>query len=491
MDSLRPGDPRQVGNYVLIGRLGAGGMGEVFFGRSRAGRPVAVKLIHSVLADDAKFRRRFRLEVEAGRKVSGFHTALVVDADPDAERPWVATAYVAGPSLEQVLREDHALPVDSVRVLGAGVSEALGAIHAAGLIHRDLKPSNILLAEDGPRVIDFGIAREASESTGRAGTAGFLAPEVVLGQPLTPACDVFALGVVLAVAAGIRPFGEGPPEVLSYRIVHEEPDLSGLAVQLRDVVAACLAKQPSERPTPAAILELLADRDPQAQWLPSPLQSLITSYAPQREPTAGAATDPTGAARPLEEAGEGSRALSQLERSGQAELNVADRDAEFPSSARLYRPKIFLCYRRQDTQGFARGLYQSLVGEYGHEQVFRDIDSTPAGVRFSTWIESRVSQCNVMIVLIGDAWSSAKDSTGKRRLDSPRDWVRQEIEVALRCDVPIIPVRIQGALMPSEDELPPSIVDLASYQSAEVTDSRWDFDVGLLIRAVDNLIASD
>src|SRR6201987_3464449 len=240
MDSLRRGDPRRVGQYVLIGRLGAGGMAEVFFGRSPAGRPGAGKLVYLAFANDDGFRRRFRLEVEAGRQVGGFHAAQVVDADPDAERPWMVTAFIAGPSLEQVLGEYQALPLDSVRVLGAGVAEALGAIHAAGLIHRDLKPSNILLAEDGPHVIDFGIARaiDASGVTARSGTAGFMAPDVLLGRPLTSACDVFALGVVLAFATGIRPFGAGPAEAISYRVAHEEPDLSGLDPQLRDVRAA-------------------------------------------------------------------------------------------------------------------------------------------------------------------------------------------------------------------------------------------------------------
>jgi serine/threonine protein kinase len=303
MDSLRPGDPRQVGHYVLTGRLGAGGMGEVFFGRSRAGRPVAVKLIYPALANDVEFRRRFWLEVEAGRKVGGFHAAQVVDADPDAERPWMVTAYVAGPSLEQVLREHQVLPPDSVRVLGAGVAEALGAIHAAGLIHRDLKPSNILLAEDGPHVIDFGVARAADASgiTARSGTAGFMAPEVLLGRPLTSACDVFALGVVLAFATGIRPFGIGPPEAISYRVVHEEPDLSGLDPQIRGLVAACLAKEPSERPAPATILELLTDLDPPSQWLPPPRQTMITTHTPPHKNTAVAA-DPARAARLLAEA---------------------------------------------------------------------------------------------------------------------------------------------------------------------------------------------
>jgi hypothetical protein len=286
-------------------------MGEVFFGRSRAGRPVAVKVIYPAFANDAEFRQRFRLEVEAGRKVGGFHAAQVVDADPDAERPWMVTAYVAGPSLEQVLSEHQALPPGSVRMLGAGVAEALGAIHAAGLIHRDLKPSNVLLAEDGPHVIDFGVARaiDASGVTSRSGTAGFMAPEVLLGQPLTSACDVFALGVVLAYAAGVRPFGVGVPEAIAYRVVHEEPDLSGLDSRIRDVVAACLAKEPSERPTPAKILELLADSDLPSQWLSPPLQTMITTYKPPSKPTAVAANDPARAARLLEEAEQIARTL--------------------------------------------------------------------------------------------------------------------------------------------------------------------------------------
>ena len=308
-------------------------MGEVFFGRSRAGRPVAVKLIYPVFANDAEFRRRFRLEVEAGRKVGGFHAAQVVDADPDAERPWMVTAFVAGPSLEQILSEGQALPLDRVRVLGAGVAEALGAIHAAGLIHRDLKPSNILLADDGPHVIDFGVARaiDASGVTARSGTAGFMAPEVLLGRPLTSACDVFALGMVLAYAVGIRPFGVGLPEAIAYRVVHEEPDLSGLDPQIRDVVAACLAKEPSERPTPAKILEILADPDLPSQRLPPSLQTMITTYKPPRAPTAVAVTDLARAARLLEEAEQIARALPLDEQA----MAPEDRAERFPARRRL------------------------------------------------------------------------------------------------------------------------------------------------------------
>ena len=302
-------------------------MGEVFFGRSRAGRPVAVKLIYPAFANDAGFRRRFRLEVEAGRKVGGFHAAQVVDADPDAERPWMVTAFVAGPSLEQILSEGQALPLDRVRVLGAGVAEALGAIHAAGIIHRDLKPSNILLAEDGPHVIDFGVARaiDASGVTARSGTTGFMAPEVLLGRPLTSACDVFALGMVLAYSVGIRPFGVGLPEAIAYRVVHEEPDLSGLDPAIRDVVAACLAKEPSERPTPARILELLADPDPPSQRLPPPPRTVATTDKPPRQPTAVAA-DLARAVRLLEEAEQIARALPLDEQA----MTPQDRTAAIP-----------------------------------------------------------------------------------------------------------------------------------------------------------------
>ncbi|HYB85867.1 MAG TPA: serine/threonine-protein kinase [Streptosporangiaceae bacterium] len=328
MDSLRPEDPRRVGHYVLTGRLGAGGMGEVFFGRSRGGRPVAVKVIYPIFANDADFRRRFRLEVEAGRKVGGFHAAEVVDADPDAERPWMVTAYVAGPSLEQVLREHRALPPGSVKVLGAGVAEALDAIHSAGLIHRDLKPSNILLAEDGPHVIDFGVARaiDAAGITARSGTAGFMAPEVLLGRPLTSACDVFALGVVLAFATGIQPFGAGPAEAIAYRVVHEEPDLADVDPQIRDLIAACLAKEPSERPTPATILELLAGPDLPTEWLPPPLQSMVATHEPPDRPATVAATDRARAARLLDHAEQIARALPLDEHTMAAE----DRAAAIP-----------------------------------------------------------------------------------------------------------------------------------------------------------------
>jgi len=167
----------------------------------------------------------------------------------------------------------------------------------------------------------------------------------------------------------------------------------------------------------------------------------------------------------------------------------AEQDTQF-QVPQPHRARIFLCYRREDTQGFAGRIYDNLASKYGVEQVFRDIDSTPVGIKYSVWIESRVRQSSVMIVLIGNAWLSAKDPAGQRRLDLPKDWVRREIEAALRHDIPIIPVRIQEARMPSEEELPPSIADLIEFQDAEVTDRRWAYDVGLLVQAIDDLHSS-
>ncbi|MEU8777305.1 serine/threonine-protein kinase [Streptomyces sp. NPDC048606] len=254
--------PVRVGAYVVEGELGAGGMGTVYLARSRGGRPVAVKVARPELAADPHFRARFRAEVDAARKVGGFHTAQVVDADPEAPAPWLATAYVPGPTLSRLLAERGPMGETGLRRLGAALAEALQAVHACGLVHRDLKPGNIIMAEDGPRVLDFGIARALEStrltSTGAAfGTPGFLAPEQAQGREVGPAADVFALGAVLVTAAGGDPFGDGTSMMLMYRAVHEPADLSALPPALRPVVADCLAKDPGARPSPERILDLL------------------------------------------------------------------------------------------------------------------------------------------------------------------------------------------------------------------------------------------
>ncbi|WP_043667397.1 serine/threonine-protein kinase [Streptomyces xylophagus] len=297
MEKLGAADPQRIGAYRLLARLGAGGMGHVYLARSDRGRTVAVKLVREELAAQEEFRARFRQEVTAARRVGGHWTAPVLDADTEAEVPWVATGYVAGPSLQQVVGRDHgALPERSVRILAAGLAHALQDIHAAGIVHRDLKPSNVLITIDGPRVIDFGIARALETLAGDGltrtgslvGSPGFMAPEQVRGDRITPACDVFCLGSVLAYAAtGTLPFGAANSGVhaLMFRIAQEEPDLSGVPEGIADLVRDCLRKDPAARPTLHNILDRTGaedtvsggrSRDP---WLPGTLVAQLGRHA--------------------------------------------------------------------------------------------------------------------------------------------------------------------------------------------------------------------
>jgi eukaryotic-like serine/threonine-protein kinase len=249
-----------VGKYRLLGRLGSGGMGDVFLGQSPGGRLVAVKLIRADLAQNGDFRVRFAREVAAARRVGGIFTTPVVDADPDGPEPWLVTAYVDGPSLAETVEAHGPLPGDSVRRLAAGLAEGIAAIQAAGVVHRDLKPSNVLLAADGPRIIDFGISR-ALDGTGLThtgsiiGSPGFMSPEQAEGQPVGPSSDIFSLGSVLTFATtGEGPFGEGLPSVLIYRIVHTAPNTAAVPGWIRPLIERCLAKDPAGRPSAEDVL---------------------------------------------------------------------------------------------------------------------------------------------------------------------------------------------------------------------------------------------
>jgi hypothetical protein len=297
MDELRADDPRRIGSYRLMGRLGAGGMGRVDLARSARGRTVAVKLVRPELAEQDEFRTRFRREVQAARRVGGTWTAPVLDADTEADVPWVATGYVAGPSLHQVVAQGYGpLPVASVRVLASGLAHALADIHAAGLVHRDLKPSNVMITIDGPRVIDFGIARaletvaddgSVTYTGAMVGSPAFMSPEQVRGDRVTPACDIFCLGSVLAYAAtGLQPFGAASSGVHAqmFRIVQEPPDLDAVPEGLRELVAACLMKEPGLRPSLAEVQERLAAAgDPPAPegepWLPGAIVAQLGRQA--------------------------------------------------------------------------------------------------------------------------------------------------------------------------------------------------------------------
>jgi serine/threonine protein kinase len=265
VEPLRRWDPEQIGGYVLAGRLGAGAMGQVYLGRSAAGRLVAVKTIKIEFAEEPGFRTRFAQEVAAARRVSGAFTAPVVAADPEADVPWLATAYVPAPALSTLVRTCGPLPVPAVRWLAAGCAEALESIHAAGLVHRDLKPSNVLVSPDGPRVIDFGVARAAERiqltvTRGAVGTPAYMAPEQARDtRQATMASDVFSLGATMLFAAtGHAPYqGETVMDVL-VRLATEPPDLTGLPQDLAEIVGACLGRDPRKRPTSASVLAHLA-----------------------------------------------------------------------------------------------------------------------------------------------------------------------------------------------------------------------------------------
>ncbi|MGC0415999.1 protein kinase domain-containing protein [Embleya sp. AB8] len=309
MEPIGAEDPPWIGSFAVLGRLGAGGMGQVFLARSPGGRLVAVKTVHAELAADPRFRRRFAAEIAAMRRIGGFWTAAFVDADADAQTPWLATEYIAGPSLTQAVAAHGPLPESSARLLAAGLAESLAAIHAVGLVHRDLKPSNVLLAADGPRVIDFGIARmpaadvTALTQTGHlVGSPGFLSPEQAKGDEVGPAADVFGVGLVIAYATtGTSPFGAGDAAQLLFRVVYQDPRLDEVPEGLRPVAAACLRRDPAERPTPARILAML-DTPARAavdDWLPAAHSALVRRRVGEADGVGadGARTGDSGAAR--------------------------------------------------------------------------------------------------------------------------------------------------------------------------------------------------
>ncbi|NGO13982.1 serine/threonine protein kinase, partial [Streptomyces sp. HC44] len=298
MNGLDPADPGWIGGYRLLGRLGEGGMGRVYLARSERGRTVAVKVVQEELARRPDFRRRFAQEVKAARRVGGEWTAPVLDADTEAPTPWVATGYVAGPSLAEVVDTQYGpLPPKSLRALAIGLIRALQAIHGAGLVHRDLKPSNVLVTIDGPRVIDFGIARALDTAVQSAdgltrpgalvGSPGFMAPEQVRGERVMFASDVFCLGAVLAYSAtGRLPFGtaEGGIHSLLFRIAEEEADLTGIPEPWQGLIAACLTKDPAGRPSLDTLLASVEGSEGKAEgtggaWLPGEVLAELGRHA--------------------------------------------------------------------------------------------------------------------------------------------------------------------------------------------------------------------
>jgi Protein kinase domain/Septum formation len=292
--ALQADDPRRVGPYLLLGRLGSGGMGRVYLARSPGGRQVAVKVIRPQLAEDTGFRARFAREVSAARKVGGLFTAQVVDADLDSPLPWLVTAYVPGTSLSEAVEQLGPLPVGTLLALAAGLAEGLSAIHAAGVIHRDLKPSNVLLAPDGPRIIDFGIssAVDATSLTGTGlmiGSPGFMSPEQAEGMPVRPSSDIFSLaGVLIFAARGEGPFGTGDTAALLYRVVHGTPNLDRIPDNMRPLISRCLSRSAAARPTAPEFLAELTAAYPSAadltEWLPAGILKLAAQHVAEADP---------------------------------------------------------------------------------------------------------------------------------------------------------------------------------------------------------------
>ncbi len=307
LTALSADDPHEIGGYRLHARLGSGGMGVVYLAYTPGGRPIALKAVRREFAADPEFRERFAQEVASARRIHGLFTAQVVDSGEDDRTPWLATAYVPGPLLHQVVQRHGPLPVRTVLLLVAGIAEALQEIHRAGVVHRDLKPANVLVDGDGPRVIDFGIARaaDAAALTGvglRIGTAAFMAPEQALGHPVTPATDVFALGALAGfVAGGVPPFGNGPESGALYRVVHEHPDLGRIPRELHDLLSWCLAKSPQDRPATADLIAavhahpLVGPRPEFTDgWLPRPVREEVGGRTDAGPAAGSAGSGPSG-----------------------------------------------------------------------------------------------------------------------------------------------------------------------------------------------------
>ena len=307
MEPLSSDDPTEIGGYKLRSRLGAGGMGRVYLAATPGGRRVALKVVRPELGDDPDFRTRFRQEIAAAQRVRGLYTAELINADPEATPPWLVTAYVPGPSLQRAINDQGPMPAETVTLLMAGIAEALQAIHMAGVVHRDLKPSNVMLAPDGPRVIDFGIARAAESASVtrsgiRVGSPQFMAPEQIRSTAATPSVDIFALGSVAAFAStGRPPFGEGDPAALMYRVLNEQPNLTGCSGPVRDLIERCLAKDPAGRPDPGEIIDAcramahgnLGDFS-ESYWptLSTPAQAGAATEAPSSPPAGNSPPSP-------------------------------------------------------------------------------------------------------------------------------------------------------------------------------------------------------
>jgi tRNA A-37 threonylcarbamoyl transferase component Bud32 len=456
---LRPTDPKQVGPYRLLGIL-AGGIARVYLGQSPGGRLVAVKVISagSWRRQEDDFRSRFAQEVKAAQRVSGIFTAPVVDADPEAPEPWLATAYVAGPTLDTAVSRYGPLPVSTVLALAAGLAEGLGAIHKAGLVHRDVKPSNMILASDGPRIIDFGIslASETIEDTDLlVGTPLYMSPEQVQGHRVGPPTDIFSLGSVLVFAAtGNTPYRVKEINQLFYHVVHSQPDLRHVPAALRPIVERCLAKDPRLRLTTDQILAKVGSHRLTKDWLPQDLETVIYRYA---LPSAAAATKLTGTAS-------ASRTLTNIE--------VAR------AMVRLRKPigHAFISYAREDSFQVDQ-LQQTL--EAAGVPVWRDTADLWPGEDWRTKIRRAITDNALAFIA---CFSKASLARSKSYQNEELTLAVEQLRLRLPDDPWLMPVRL------NECEIPDLDIGggrtLRSIQWADLFGRRSDQDTARLVASV-------
>jgi hypothetical protein len=457
---LQPGDLKQIGPYRLLAQLGAGAFGEVFLGQSRAGRLVIIKVISATA--EPKFRARFAREVDAAQRVSGVFTAPVVDADPDGPLPWLATAYVAGPSLAAAVMDYGPLPVASVLALAAGLAEGLNAIHAAGLVHRDLNPTNVLLATDGPRIIDFGISLTSEATAGldesiSVGTPLYMSPEQAQGHKLGPPSDIFSLGSVLVFAAtGATPFRNRGVTELLYDLVHAQADLTGVPMLVRPIVKRCLAKNPQLRPTTDQILAEVGPQRLAEGWLPKNLDRAIYQYA---LPGAAAATGTLGGG-----GGSDPRLLTNVE------------VAKAMAKPRNLAGHAFISYVREDTLQIDQ-LQWTL--EAAGVPVWRDTADLWPGEDWRTKIRRAIT--NDALVFLA-CFSQASLARGKSYQNEELTLAIEQLRRRTPDDPWLIPVRLDECEIPDRDI--GGGRTLTSIQRADLFGDHYDEGAARLVAVV-------
>ncbi len=497
--ALAPGT--LVGRYRVMTPLGRGGMGSVYRARDETlDEIVALKVLPPVAHAD--LTRRFLSEIRLARKISHRNVCRINEYGEDGGRRYIAMELVEGDHLHNLVRKSGPPPLETALGISIQMAEGLEAIHEAGIIHRDIKASNVMRDPRGVvKIMDLGVAKlestvdQSSTAAGLiVGTPFYMSPEQAMGTKLDFRSDIYSLGVVMfELFTGGLPFTGDSPIATLYKHMQEPPPLERVPESVRAIVGRALAKKPEDRfPSAREVAEGLRKartddtsraKTPFTPWPRTPRaadEGAFASAAPER-PVEKSAPGGSSAVKPLAELGGLTSVLGAAS---------AARDHAFPSRSRLSEPEfgqidVFICYRRGDSEDVSGRIHDRLVANFGRPSVFKDVDSIPPGANFKKYLQAVVQRCLVQLVVIGRNWVDARDEAGARRLDDPGDWVRIEIEAALQRDVPIIPLLVHSASMPREQQLPPSLAELAYLQGASVRrDPDFHVDMDRLIAAL-------